>query len=285
MRMRQWMGVIVGFTAAMCVGGCGECSLPGGTTAPPAADAVTADEIAAKARTAFAGDEALPECCAVPDQAQAIVQQADAASPPAETSVVAVASASPEPTTPPATEPGKARAGEWTAVEDRVRFDLGFTLTDQDGRAVTLSELRGKPMAVTFFFTRCPLPTMCPLIITTTARLQEQVAAAGLADKVQFVLISYDPKHDTPAVMKKYGEDRGIDFANAAMLVPRGEDLRHLINEFQIGVQYYTDGSIGHFIEMIVVDGEGRFVRDYTGEIWDNAAVLADLQRLVAEAP
>lgn len=148
---------------------------------------------------------------------------------------------------------------------------------------MSLASFRGKPAAITFFFTTCPLPQMCPLIVTTTARLQEQLEAAGLDEQVQLLLISYDPKRDTPAAMKRYGQDRGLSFTNARMLVPSGQDLRDLIHEFQIGVQYHADGSIGHFIELILMDRQGRFVRDYTGSIWSNDQVVEDLRQLAAE--
>ena len=68
------------------------------------------------------------------------------------------------------------------------------------------------------------------------------------------------------------------------MLRPEPDEFRSLLHEFQIGVQYHPDGSIGHFIELLLIDHQGRFVRDYQGDIWDNAAVLADLARLVDEA-
>lgn len=243
------------------------------------AEAVSAEMIAAQAKAALVQDGEAPSCCPVPDRAEAIATTAPTATePPAEADPADAGGGGAASATDAAS-----RSSAWTDPADRTPFHLDYTLTDQDGHAVKLADLRGKPMAVTFFFTRCPLPTMCPLIVTTAAKLQEELAEAGLGEDVRLVLISYDPKHDTPAAMKTYGEDRGLAFTNAAMLVPRGEDLRNLIHEFQIGVQYYTDGSIGHFIEMIVIDREGRFVRDYTGGIWDNAAVAADLKKLASE--
>ncbi len=261
MTCMRWVGGACLMAMAMVGGGCGE------SEAQTSAQAVSATEIAAKAKETFAGaGGALPDCCATEPQKNAKPQALPVAAAPTEAK--------------PSSGP---RAGEWAAPAERLAFNLDFTLTDQDGRPVKLADLRGKPMAVTFFFTRCPLPTMCPLIVTTMAKLQEQVAAAGLGDDVRLLLISYDPKHDTPEAMKKYGDDRGLAFTNAAMLCPAPDDLRSLIHEFQIGVQYYSDGSIGHFIELLVLDRDGRFVRDHTGDIWDNAKVAQDLARLVAE--
>lgn len=260
MRMIQWFGAAGVIAMTVVAVGCDESQ---------AETPVSAEEIAAKAKGAFAKDGEVPACCALPEKAEIAKPQATATAAPVTETKEAIVEGP--------------RASAWQVPADRPAFDLDYTLTDQDGKAVKLADLRGKPIAMTFFFTRCPLPTMCPLIVTTMARLQMQLDQAGLGKDVHLLLVSYDPTHDTPEAMKKYGEDRGLVFTNAAMLRPTPEDLRGLIHEFNIGVKYYTDGSIGHFIELLVLDRDGRFVRDYTGGIWDNAKVADDLARLVAE--
>ena len=167
--------------------------------------------------------------------------------------------------------------------EEREPFDLDFPVTDQEGRAMSLNDLAGTPVALTFIFTRCPSPKMCPLMTVAMAGLEKRVEAEGLTGQVRLVLLTYDPVFDTPERLKRYGKDRGLVFTSAVMLRPEVESFRELLHEFQVGVTYNPDGSIGHFIELILIDAQGRFVRDYQGDIWDNDAVFADLKRLVAE--
>ncbi len=175
------------------------------------------------------------------------------------------------------------RAGPWLEPADRDVFYLDFAVTDQDGRELNLQDLVGKPIALTFIFTRCPSPDMCPLMTATMAGLQERVEQAGLSDRVRLVMMTYDPTYDTPARLKAYGAGRGLQFTNALMLRPDPDRFRELIDELRIGVSYNADGSIGHFIELLLIDSDGRYVRDYQGAIWGNEAVLADLKRLDAE--
>jgi hypothetical protein len=88
---------------------------------------------------------------------------------------IAELKAAPGSSTQPATQPaahhdshhGVARASEWLAPDQRTAFDLDHDVTNQDGRAMKLAELKGKPFAVSFLFTRCPNPKMCPLIAET----------------------------------------------------------------------------------------------------------------------
>jgi protein SCO1/2 len=75
-----------------------------------------------------------------------------------------------------------------------------FQLTDQNGKAVTEKNLKGKPTLIFFGYTHCP--DVCP---TSLFEISEVLRAMGKdADKVNAVFISVDPERDTPATMKDY---------------------------------------------------------------------------------
>jgi protein SCO1/2 len=75
-----------------------------------------------------------------------------------------------------------------------------FQLTDQNGKAVTDKNLKGKPTLIFFGYTHCP--DVCP---TSLFEISEVLRALGKdADKVNAVFISVDPERDTPAIMKDY---------------------------------------------------------------------------------
>ncbi len=177
-----------------------------------------------------------------------------------------------------------ARAGQWVEADDREAFDLEYDATNQGGVAISLTELAGRPTVMSFIFTRCPMPKMCPLITVRMAQLQQGLKEAGLDERVNLVLMTYDPVFDTPEPLERYGTDRGLVFNDRVMMLRPGvERFRELLHEFQVGVNYQSDGSISHFIELLLIDHEGRFVRDYQGQVWENTPVLDDLKRLVAQ--
>ncbi|MFB6458833.1 SCO family protein [Bradyrhizobium tunisiense] len=75
-----------------------------------------------------------------------------------------------------------------------------FQLTDQNGKAVTDKNLKGKPTLIFFGYTHCP--DVCP---TSLFEISEVLRAMGKdADKVNAIFISVDPERDTPATMKDY---------------------------------------------------------------------------------
>ena len=52
-----------------------------------------------------------------------------------------------------------------------------FTMTNEDGQKVKLSDLRGHVVALTFIYTRCPLPDFCPLMDKKFGELAQRIAA------------------------------------------------------------------------------------------------------------
>ncbi|HEY2848105.1 MAG TPA: SCO family protein, partial [Pyrinomonadaceae bacterium] len=80
-----------------------------------------------------------------------------------------------------------------------------FTLTNQDGKAVSLHDFKGKALGVTFIYARCPLPDYCTRMSTNFSNLAMQLASDPDRDKIRLLTISFDPENDTPAKLKAYG--------------------------------------------------------------------------------
>lgn len=77
-----------------------------------------------------------------------------------------------------------------------------FVLTAHDGSAFTLDRLRGKWTFAYFGYTYCP--DVCPTTLTELARVRSLLAASGTDDANQYLLISVDPKRDTPQHLAQY---------------------------------------------------------------------------------
>ncbi len=95
----------------------------------------------------------------------------------------------------PTPTPGGIAAGEYRDVPS-------VTLVNQDNQPMKLSDLKGKPVLMSFGYTYCP--DVCPMTLSDFRRVKRELGDAG--DKVEFVLISVDPARDTPDVLKRYIE-------------------------------------------------------------------------------
>jgi cytochrome oxidase Cu insertion factor (SCO1/SenC/PrrC family) len=196
------------------------------------------------------------------------------------------------PSTQPAIQPSArsvgARASEWLAPADRTAFDLDHDVTDQDGQMMKLADLRGYPLAVGFVFTRCRNAQMCPAIASAMRELQMKLTEAGLAEQARLALITLDPMYDTPRRLKAYAVNRGLTAEasggnGVSLLRPEPTQFARIMSELGVDISFTEEGEPNHKIELILIDREGRFVRDYQGAIWKTGVVMEDLKRLVAE--
>lgn len=81
-----------------------------------------------------------------------------------------------------------------------------FSLTDQFGRPFGRKDLVGRMWVADFVFTRCSGP--CPVL---SRNLSGLIDSLGADFPARFVSYSVDPGHDSPEVMKSYGDRWGAD--------------------------------------------------------------------------
>ncbi len=158
------------------------------------------------------------------------------------------------------------------AVGDRVP---DFALTDQNGRTVRLSQMRGNPVAVTFLYTRCPIATACPLTATRFAKLDALLKAKGFG---KLLTITVEPERDTPKVLAEYASHLGADPARWKFLTGDPKAVADVASRF--GVIYYPDkGQVVHAQAVAVVDPAGRLATIYYGDNWDAETIFRDLEK------
>ena len=154
-------------------------------------------------------------------------------------------------------------------------------LTDQEGQVRKLSDWRGRALAVTFVYTRCPVPDFCPLMDRHFGDLQRAIADdPRLRDRAHLVSVSFDPAHDSPAVIAAHAKARGADPRTWSYLTGTPQAIDHLTSRFGVSTIDERDSgqTITHNLRTAIVDPRGRLVKIYSGNDWRVADVLADLR-------
>ncbi len=160
-------------------------------------------------------------------------------------------------------------------------------LIDQTDRRRSFSEWKGVPFVVTFTYTRCPLPNFCPLMDQNFATLQRRLADdTVLRGRVKLVSVTFDPAHDTPAVLAAHAAKLKADPAIWTFLTGDAITVERLAGTFGIGIMRDpTDSAqITHNLRTAVVGADGKIARIYSGTDWTPGALLADLRDVVARA-
>jgi protein SCO1/2 len=155
-------------------------------------------------------------------------------------------------------------------------------LQDQTGATRTLADWRGQALAVTFVYTRCPLPDFCPLMDRRFGELQRAIAGdARLRDRVHLVSVTFDPAHDTPAVIQAHARSRGADPETWTYLTGAAAAIEHFTSRFGVSPIAGPDASqtITHNLRTAVVDRQGRLVTIHSGNEWTVDELLAELRR------
>jgi protein SCO1 len=151
----------------------------------------------------------------------------------------------------------------------------GFTLTDQQGRPVSLADARGRYQVVTFIYTRCP--DVCPVIAGNLNRVLKTAVARRVGLRV--LAVSVDPKHDTAAAVRRY--------VRAHRLVPQfryliGDDARlaRVWRDYHVAATPGPNGTVSHSTFEILVDPKGkeRFIYDASAPAADFVHDLALLE-------
>jgi len=159
-------------------------------------------------------------------------------------------------------------------------------LVDQDGRPTRFSSFKGHRVAMTFIYTRCPLPDFCPLMDKHFAEMQKTIAATPALADVRLVTVTLDPAFDTPKVLKAHARRQSADPARWTFLTGDPKEVNQFGTQLGIYVeQNAADASnIIHNLRTAVIDADGRLVKMHNGNSWTTAELIADLTATPAPA-
>lgn len=131
------------------------------------------------------------------------------------------------------------------------------TIETANGARTSFAATNGHVRIATMFYTHCP--GVCPLTIASLRHLESQLSASERA-KVEFVLLSVDPTHDTPQVLRALARERGI--AATGWLLGRASqaDTQRFADAAKIRYRVLSDGSVDHSSSLVLIDARGRVV-------------------------
>jgi protein SCO1/2 len=180
-------------------------------------------------------------------------------------------------------------AAGWLAVADAAGKDTSlprigpapeFTLTNQNGNRLSLEELQGKVVVVTFIFASCT--DACPLLTAKMAMLQSRLGR-DLGAEVFFVSVTVDPERDTPEVLKRYASAHGAELAGWAFLTGTPAEIRDVTRRYGVAYKKMPSGNVDHTFLTSLVDRRGRLRVQYLGVRFDPDELLKDIRSLLQE--
>jgi protein SCO1/2 len=153
----------------------------------------------------------------------------------------------------------------------------GTRLIDQTGRAISLQAFRGSTLVISFIYTRCPDPRECPLVSAKFKQLQNDLRTAP----VHLVELTLDPKHDSAAVLRRYGAYFDANPRRWTLATGRPDDVRELEQRLGVFVAAGTPSEpIVHTESVVLIDDAGRIADRIDGVSWNVDDVAARARAL-----
>ena len=144
------------------------------------------------------------------------------------------------------------------------------TFLNVNGQEIKLNDWDGKFKFISFIFSRCPMPNFCPAII-----MKNQYLANKFKNNpnVEFIIISFDYKYDTPEVLKNSYSAIFDNYKNVHFLssYQHKEDIIKITKEAGLGFSGIDEGDereIGHTLKSLLIDPNGILIESYSGDAW-----------------
>jgi protein SCO1/2 len=176
-----------------------------------------------------------------------------------------------------------------------------YHFTNQLGQAVSTTQFKGQALAITFIFTRCPLPNFCPRMSSNFETVQSNLLK-GIASPSSnpqpstlnpqpftnwhLFTITFDPEFDNVAVLKSYAERYHADPAHWSFLTGDPTDIRAIADQFNESFWKDETGAINHNLRTVVVNASGKIQKIFTGNNWAPEELVAEMADAAkSEAP
>jgi protein SCO1/2 len=163
-------------------------------------------------------------------------------------------------------------------------------LEDQDGKPLHLRDYRGHVLALTFIYTRCPLPEFCPRIMKNFQELEALIEAdPDLRGSARLLSVSFDVEFDRPEVLSAFGsafvKDRGHGRFARWKLATGTKDAIDTLGRYFGLVFFKEDGQFTHSMVTAVIGPDGKLARELPGNDWQPEEALLAMKEAAAMTP
>ncbi len=163
------------------------------------------------------------------------------------------------------------------AVNDESIFNLTSAWRTEEGKTIHLSDLKGKVLVMVMIYTSCK--AACPRLVADMQNIERQVPKEKKAN-VHYVLVSIDPKNDTPEKLKSFAIKNFMDGEEWTFLQGDENSVREFANVLSVKYKEISPLDFSHSNIISVFDQEGVLVHQQEGLGMDNKNTLEAINRI-----
>ena len=153
---------------------------------------------------------------------------------------------------------------------------------DSHGRNISLGELRGKPLVLSFVYTSCP--DTCSIVTPNLSRAVRAARQALGERSFSVATIGFDHAFDTPEQMRMYAHRQGVTMSDWSFLSGDAPTLERLLD--QVGFTYVeSPRGYDHVAQTTVIDAQGHVFRQIYGDSFAVPFLVEPLKDLALGRP
>jgi protein SCO1 len=150
-----------------------------------------------------------------------------------------------------------------------------FSFTNQNGKTITQNDYEGKIYVADFFFTTCK--TICPKMTGNMEKVQKAIINYP---KVKLLSFSVQPEYDTPAVLKKYAQEKGVLDEKWNLVTGNKREIYYLARKSYLAVKTGSPNELYdmvHTENFVLIDSKKRIRGFYDG------TSESDIEKLITD--
>ncbi|WP_058189113.1 SCO family protein [Terracidiphilus gabretensis] len=157
-----------------------------------------------------------------------------------------------------------------------------FALTDQTQQITHLAQFKGKVVALTFTYSRCPNPSYCFRLSNNLSQLERRFHAQAGRNLI-LITIVIDPDQDRGKALERYAGTWKADPATWHFLTGTIKDVQNVAELF--GMNFWSgEGFLTHSFHTVVIDRDGKLAANLEGNQF-SAGQLGDMVEMVLNRP
>lgn len=158
-------------------------------------------------------------------------------------------------------------------------YQLEIPLQSSDGTTVTLSEIRGKPLLVTLFYSQCS--SVCPMITARLQSIESQITPRN-RHNLTILMVSLDAERDTPQALATFRHEHHIEGSNWIVARAGAQDVRTLAAVLGVRYRELPDHSFNHSAVIALIGRDGVVKARADGVLGADAAFVRQVRSIAA---
>lgn len=147
-------------------------------------------------------------------------------------------------------------------ISDLSIYNLPSTWTTQDGKDIELKSLRGNVLVMVMIYTSCK--AACPRLVADMRNIEKKLDASTKRN-VKLILVSIDPKTDTPERLKTFAIDNQMNHDHWVFLRSSEENTREFAAVLAVNYKKISPIDFSHSNIISVFNAEGELTYQQEG--------------------